>query len=117
MFPRLATHLNVSLPVSNIEWTGVVGEQRGETSDAVKYFMHGYGVVMDNGQTKVDFDLGERGEIDGFDRWRLQRFVEDNSISTPLNSEHALKQAFEEAVNAGELNYSGYILYYLQPNL
>jgi len=113
LFPRVASHLKVQLPVSNVEWTLIRPERRGETPDGIKYFMHGYGIAMDDGNLKVDFDLGENGQINGFDAERLAKFVEKNEIKTPLKNRNAIAAAITEAESTGELSYSGYILYYL----
>ena len=113
LFPRVAAHLGVKLPISNTEWTGIDAEQRGTTSDNIQYFIHGYGIAMKDGEIKVDFDLGDQGQINGFDLWRLWGFIEDNNLKHIINSKEQLKALFEEAVAKNELIYSGYILYYL----
>ena len=116
MFPRLARHLGVELPVTNTEWAWIGAEQRGRTEDGIEYFIHGYGVTLNSGEVEVDFDLGDKGQIDGFDLYRLKRFIQDNDILTPLSDEAELTRAFESAVESSELVYSGYINFYLQPD-
>lgn len=113
LFPRVADFLGVELPITNREWTGIEAEQRGITDDGIKYFMHGYGIIMDSGDVVVDFDLGEKGEIDGIDPWRLWSFIDDNDIDTKIKSETELKALVKEAEEHRELIDSGYILYYL----
>ena len=113
LFPKVAAFLDVELPITNIEWTGVEAEQRGITDDGIKYFMHGYGIAMDSGEVVVDFDLGDRGQIDGIDPWRLWSFIGDNNIDTQIQSETELKALVKEAEERRELFDSGYILYYL----
>ena len=113
LFPRLAQHLSVKLPIRNIDWTAIGGEQRGETSCGIKYFIHGYGVAMQCGTIDVDFDLGDKGQIDGIDPWKLWSFVEDSSISTSYTSAKEVETAVKSAVENGEMIYPGYMLYYL----
>jgi hypothetical protein len=114
LFPRVADHLNVKLPISNIEWTCIEADQRGETPCGIRYFIHGYGIAMDDGNIKVDFDLGEKGQINGFDAWRLESFVEENHIDTKLSGNNLIETAIKEAESNGEVIRSDYILYYLQ---
>lgn len=117
LFPRVANHLKVELPITNTEWTCIKAEQRGETPDGIKYFIHGYGIAMNDGKVKVDFDLGNKGQINGFDAWRLADFVDKNSIKTKFGDDKDIEKAIKEAEASGELEYSGYILYYLTNNL
>lgn len=112
LFPRVAEHLGASPPVSNIEWACLGVPQRGRTPDGINYFKHGFGVAMTDGKRKIDLDLGENGEINGFDAWRLFDFAEGNKISTSFGSLEDIETAIDEAVASGELTYSGYTLYY-----
>jgi len=117
LFPRVANHLKVELPITNTEWTCIKAEQRGETQDGIKYFIHGYGISMNDGKVKVDFDIGDKGQINGFDAWRLSSFVEENNIKTIFSNDKEIEKAIKDAEASGELKYSGYILYYLTKNL
>ena len=113
LFPRVAEHLGVRLPITNTEWIGVNAEQRGETPCGIKYFIHGYGIAMNEGKIKVDFDLGDSGQINGFDAWRLESFVEENNIKTNLSNGKDIEAAIKLAESGGDVIFSGYILYYL----
>jgi hypothetical protein len=117
LFPRVAEYLNVKLPITNIEWTGIEADQRGETPCGIRYFIHGYGIDMNDGNIKVDFDLGDKGQINGFDAWRLESFVKDNNIETELRDGKLIEAAIKEAESNGEVIYSDYILYYLNNDL
>ena len=112
LFPRVAEHLGAPTPISNLEWAGLGVPQRGSTPDGINYFKHGYGVAMTDGKRKIDLDLGDKGEINGFDAWRLFDFAEGNEIPTPFSSHKEIEIALQEAVDSGELTYSGNILYY-----
>ena len=114
LFPRVAAHLNVKLPIANSEWVGLNAKQEGETSDGIKYFIHGYGITMNDGKVTVDFDLGDKGQIDGFDAGRLSRFADANRTKTRLKDVKEIDSSIKEAVASGEVMFSGYLLYYLR---
>ncbi len=82
--PRVAAHLGISIPVTNVDWARTrVVPGTGQTSDGIEFFKHGYGVRMSCGARVVDFDLGENGELDGFDAGRLYHFARDSALETP----------------------------------
>ena len=89
-------------------------EQIGELNGGFPYFKHGYGckVRLPSG-IAVDFDFGDRGQIDGFDAWRLVHFAGSRLISYGFASENALNECFDAEVAAGSLSFSGNILYYV----
>jgi hypothetical protein len=117
LFPRVAEYPNLKLPISNTDWTGINAEQRGETPCGIKYFIHGYGIAMNDGKIKVDFDLGDEGQINGFDAWRLEGFIKDNNIETTIKNGKNIETAIKEAETSGDILFSGYILYYLKNDL
>ena len=82
LVPKLAQHLEVDLPVTNIEWSISGIENRGTTADGMKYFKHGYGVALQTNQISVDVDFGDEGQINGFDAWRIWTYIEENKINT-----------------------------------
>jgi len=112
VFPRVAEHLGVPVSITNVEWASLDVPQHGSTADGIDYFKHGYGVAISDGKHKIDVDLGENGEINGFDAWRLFKFAQDNGIQTPFGSLAEIDSAIQEAVDSNELTYSGYLLYY-----
>ncbi|BDM81436.1 DUF6896 domain-containing protein [Acaryochloris marina] len=112
LFCRVASHLQLSLPISNRDWACLGIAQRGETEDGVKYFKHGYGVAMDDGSHYADLDLGDAGQTNGFDAWRLFDYAEQNKVDTPYKSVEEVEQAIKRAFQKDEIRFSGYILYY-----
>lgn len=112
LFPRVAEHLGALIPITNTEWACLGVPQRGSTPDGIDYFKHGYGVAMADGKHKIDLDLGENGEINGFDAWRLFDFAQGSKIQTSFGSHEEVESVIQEAERSGELTYSGYILYY-----
>lgn len=113
MFPRLAKHLGICLPITNREWSNKGFEQRGETPCGINYFIHGYGVSLKKGDINVDFDLGSEGQINGIDPWKLWYHIEDSGIQTSFKSSNEVKDAIKEEVDKGNMVFSGYMLYYL----
>ena len=117
LFPRLAKHLKIKLPISNIDWANMDTEQRGETPCGIQYFIHGYGVAMKNKNTAVDFDLGNNGQINGVDPFRLWEFINSSKNNTKYQSPKEIEKDIKQAVKNGDMIYSGYILYYLKNDL
>lgn len=105
LFPRVAKHLGVSIPIANREWADLRIEQRGSTTDGIDYFKHGYGVAMTDGNHKIDLDLNLTGQIDGFDAWRLFEFARSNKLHTSFNSHYEIESALQVALKSDELEY------------
>ena len=112
LFPRVASHLNIQLPISNIEWSLSSVEEVGETPNGIKYWKHGFGLKMSDSRTIIDLDLGPRGEYDGFDAMRLSYFVNANNIQTSYKTHDEIEVALQEALKAKELTAS-WDLYFL----
>ncbi len=108
--------VGIPRPASTTEWVGNGIEQQGTLADGGRYYKHGYGIAVHGGDgVVVDFDFGDSGEITGFNVSRLWGFSAFTPHRCGFTSEAELKRVFDLAVGAGELRYSGYILYYLQP--
>jgi hypothetical protein len=75
--------------------------------------MHGYGCLVEGSQSRVNFDFGDNGEIDGIDPGFLTQFVEGRLAEYEFESEADVLAAFERAFADGELTKSG-SLYYLR---
>ncbi len=103
-------------PPTNTDWVVTDIPQRGELEGGVRYFKHGYGCAVSLPTGTVDFDFGDRGEIDGFDAWRLASFAGDKLSDYGFADEDAITECFKAEVAAGSLVYSGYILYYVADN-
>lgn len=101
-------------------WRRLGFEQTGhiDTEKRYPYFFHGIGccVHLDR-TTHIDWDFGHEGRADGFDLWRLRKFLEERPLlqaSLPLS---ALEALFDAAVRNGSIvspwrAHSDY-LYYL----
>lgn len=101
-----------TLPTRDYEWPPEGLAAGGKLLDGRDYFCHGFGgaVRLRNGRI-VDFDFGENGEIDGFDKSRLLKFVGTTSQEFGFESCDEIDVSFEAAKS--EFTFSGYILYYL----
>lgn len=113
LVPKLSLALKFELPVTNEEWVALDIPQIGSTDSGIEYFKHGYGVKIKDSGRVIDIDFGNNGEYDGFDAWRLFSFSEESNISTSYTDHREIEYDIKEAVSAGELIFSGYILYYL----
>ena len=107
LFPRVAAHLGVDFPITDMEWARFPRIGHGQTADGVKYEQHGCGLVMSDGVHSVDIDIAPGGEIHGFHRHQLFRFAEVNKIVTPYTSDEELQVAVDEAVREGSV--TGYV--------
>ena len=105
--------MGVPKPTSNNEWAFYRLSDELVIPTGTWIQKHGYGCRFKNERVYVDFDFGERGEINGFDCGRLTDFCRDNLKSKyGFDSQKDLERAFEDACLANELVYSGYILWY-----
>lgn len=103
----------VPRPASNNAWALAQIPPEGDLAEGCHYHKHGYGCAVRAPSWHVDFDFGDTGQIDGFDLWRLQDFADARLAEYGFKSEEELEEAFGAAVAAGDLQYSGYILYYV----
>jgi hypothetical protein len=104
----------VTRPASNTEWACNGVAHTGVLSGGVEYFKHGYGCMVRLKSGPVDFDFGEKGEINGFDVWRLAGFAEGKLGQYGFTAKTELETLFKAEVAAGEIIYSGYINHYLR---
>jgi hypothetical protein len=103
----------IERPTSNTSWVDMDIPQIGELKGQIRYYKHGHGCAVHFPSKAVDFDFGSNGEISGFDASRLAGFAGTRLRAYGFSSEAELKEAFNAAVERGELRFSGYMLYYL----
>jgi hypothetical protein len=112
----LESKFNCRRPETTDDYIGrcvqVIREKNYE-ADGYKIRPHGYGMAVNTGNFKIDFDFGKNGELNGFDPWRLHEFARINKIKTNLETEEMIKLAIEEAVQKSEIYKSSYINYYV----
>ncbi|WP_437574163.1 DUF6896 domain-containing protein [Sorangium sp. So ce887] len=108
----LLERAGIPRPSSSLEWSQTDVAGRGEFTGGYRYFKHGFGCAVAGPKWTVDFDFGDEGQIDGFDAWRLLQFAGKRLGQYGFTSQEQLEHTFEDAKAAGDLVYSGYILYY-----
>ena len=78
--------------------------QVGNLGSGCRYRFHGIGCTVEfNGSEEVDFDYGPGGRIDGFDLWRLKRFLENRKPEFAEITETQLETWFESAIKDNEI--------------
>lgn len=110
----LMVQSGIAAPASNREWVNNPLPEAGLLDGGIWYRKHGYGCQVLLAHRPVDFDFGERGQVDGFDPWRLKKFVANRWTEYGFASEGEFTAAFKEAVRTQTVIYSGYTLYYLR---
>ncbi|MFO0602887.1 MAG: hypothetical protein U0324_06915 [Polyangiales bacterium] len=79
--------------------------------ESVGRLPRGDGAAGDAAARRVDFDFGERGEVDGFDAWRLGEFASGRLARYGFTRRKAIERAVEEAVAAGLVRVDGPMRY------
>ncbi|MBB3118797.1 DUF6896 domain-containing protein [Pseudoduganella violacea] len=102
----------VAMPYSSFAWMKSDIPMHGILDGGVEYFKHGAGCLVQLETGEIDFDFGDDGEIDGFDLWRLTRFMGGRLPRFGFASAEQIEQSFSDAVDSGKLNSEGG-LYYL----
>ena len=104
-------------PQHPLDWQASGIPQSGylDPDDKIDYFLHGYGCCVHLPSGRIDWDFGDKGQLDGFDLWRLHEFAEKGTDNFPeFRDEETLKSVFVEAKSKGLIYKSEYILYYLK---
>jgi len=100
----LETKFSCSRPVSTADYISrcvpIIREANYEAS-VYKIRPHGYGMEINVGSKTIDFDFGQNGEFNGFDAWRLENFVKENNINTPLDTKEKIETAINTAIKKG----------------
>jgi hypothetical protein len=110
---QLIDESGIPVPPTSGDWAATDIPSFGELKGGIPYWKHGIGCKVSFPTGTVDFDFGEKGEVDGFDLWRLSQFFKSSKKDYGLCTEDALKMSFDAAVNEGSLNYWGSELYYV----
>jgi hypothetical protein len=100
-------------PSTNIAWARTPLPPTGRLAGGVPYRKHGYGCAVQLPRGTVEFDFGPRGEINGFDDWRLVVFAGGRLGTYGFASEEELTAVFRRHVALGELVPSGFVLHYV----
>jgi hypothetical protein len=103
----------VARPSSTTAWVESHDFGRMSLPNGFEACKHGFGCSVDGPEWGVDFDFGASGQIDGFDAWRLWDLARRRLREYQFSSEEDIKSAVRSATEAGDLEFSGYILYYV----
>jgi hypothetical protein len=109
----MLSEAGIPRPASNTEWAANGAPEQGSLANGFAYRKHGFGCAVDGPHWGVNFDFGDNGEVDGFDVWRLREFARTRLSEYGFECDKGIDVAVRRAVEAGELRYSGYVLYYL----
>jgi hypothetical protein len=109
-FAQLQREAGVAAPESSTAWA-TNGLKKGILSDGAAYSKHGVGCLIEASAGGVDFDFGDRGEIDGFDAWRLVQFAEISRGRHAITDKKKLEALLDSALAAGEIEKRGSLYY------
>lgn len=91
--------------------------QKGKLNDVVRYELHGIGCLLVFPDYEVDFDFGPGYRSDGFDLWRLFRYVLARGGKYPdYKNVRNLENDFNESIKTGGIIKIGHTycnLYFL----
>ena len=102
----------IPLPATADDWLSNRIPQFGELVGGVPYFKHGYGCSVRLPEEAINFDLGENGEVNGSDLWRMVDFAGSRLSEYGFTSGDEANSCFAVEVKRGSFVFSGYILYY-----
>lgn len=103
----------IRMPSSSRRWIESEIPLRGLLDGEILYVKHGAGCTVYLPDGKVDFDFGSRGEIKGFDLWRLSLFAGEKLSTYGFESEDTLEVCFDAAVAEGHLVRSDDFIFYV----
>lgn len=83
-------------------WREKVIPKSGVLRDGVEYELHGIGCCFHFSDFEVDFDFAPNGRADGFDLWRLGKYVRQFPSRYPDGQDkNLLAIAFDDLVSKG----------------
>src|SRR5579863_3535448 len=88
-------------PASNTEWAASDAPEQGSLTDGFTYHKHGFGCAVAGPSWGVDFDFGDKGEIDGFDIWRLCAFARERLSEYGFESDEEIELAVRRVAETG----------------
>lgn len=101
------------MPSSANSWGKTNFPVEGNLKGGISYYKHGAGCKVKLPSGTVDFDFGEMGEIDGFDDWKLQQYIEPLLPAFGFTTTKDVELSFDQAVQAGSITSPGRELFYV----
>lgn len=99
----LMSKSGIETPSNINDWINLDIPANGELCNGIRYFKHGQGCTVHFPDGGVDFDFGRRGQIDGFDEWRLWRFCQNKGGKYPYDTQQTLSTSISLALQKGYL--------------
>ena len=94
----------IRMPTSAMDWAGMDLPLPGMLEDGIRYYKHGIGCAVWLPSRTVDFDFGEHGEADGFNRGRIAQFAMPNLAAYGFETPEAVKAAFDQPSHPARLS-------------
>ena len=97
-------------------WHDGVIPQSGNVTDTIEYELHGIGCCIFLPNREIDFDFGPELRSDGFDLWRLKKYLNQRSDISKHLSIQELEITFNNLVKNGTICkiYQNSNLYFFQ---
>lgn len=96
----------IQMPNSSHDWFYMEIPTSGELKGGVHYWKHGAGCEVRLTEGAVDFDFGNKGEVGGFDAWRLAKFAGKKLSDYGFDTTNALMKYVDLSISKGELTQS-----------
>ena len=109
----LMSNSGIEIPSSSSGWLDLDIPAHGELNSGIRYYKHGYGCKVYLSEGAVDFDFGRQGQIDGFDEWRLWNFCQSRPKTCAFDTQQALYDCVQHALEEKKLVASSHSLYYV----
>ena len=90
--------------------------QSGSVTDTIEYELHGIGCCIFFPDREIDFDFGPELSSDGFDLWRLKKYLNKRPDISKYLSIEGLEATFNNLVISGKIGktYQNSDLYFFQ---
>lgn len=82
-------------------WREKVIPQSGKINNEVEYELHGVGCRVYFFDRIVDFDFGPYQRTDGFDVWRLERYLISRKDMLAIITKDQLQEGFDNLIRTG----------------
>ncbi|NUU03514.1 DUF6896 domain-containing protein [Herbaspirillum robiniae] len=110
---ELMIQSGIKIPTSANAWANTDIPSEGKLNGEIAYYKHGAGCEVELPTGTVDFDFGEMGEIDGFDEWKLKKYIQPLLPAFEFDSMEDVELCFEKAVKVGSIVSTKRGLYYV----
>lgn len=100
-------------------WRDGTISQFGSVTDSIEYELHGIGCCIFFPDREVDFDFAPERRTDGFDLWRLTRYLNHYSDFKKDLNEKILETSFKHLLEIGVIKklYPNSNLYFLDSKI